>query len=256
MSDVSWLWLVDLTWFIHSDLLMGHDSFTVTHRRNMTHRHDTTHSPFTSTWHDSSTVTCWWDMTHSQWLIDVTWLIDMTRLIHHSHRHDMTHSSVWHDSFIRIIQLMHMSQTHWVMIHGVCHVPIESWLVLHWCDMSHLRVRRDAFTRATWLIHTCDVTHSTARHDSCIQQITDDSHHVCDVTHSCVWHDWFTRATCLIYTTDCRRFTSRVWYDSSTSYVRHRHHMCKMTHFYHYVWHVSFTKCVYICDIIWIRDRS
>ena len=62
----------------------------------------------------------------------VTWLIHMC---------DMTHSYVWHDSFIFV-----------------------TWLI-HICDMTHLYVWPDSFIRVTWLIHTCDMTYSYLRHD-------------------------------------------------------------------------------------------
>jgi len=48
----------------------------------------------------------------------------------------MTHSYVWHDSFIYMT------------------------LLIYTCDMTHSYVWHDAFTRVTWLIHICDMTHS------------------------------------------------------------------------------------------------
>jgi len=57
------------------------------------------------------------------------------------HLCDMTHSSVWHDSFI-------------------C-VP---WLI-HLCDMTHSSVWHDPFICVPWLIHMCAMTHSYVCHD-------------------------------------------------------------------------------------------
>jgi len=63
----------------------------------------------------------------------VTWLIHMC---------DMTHSYVWHDSFICVTWLIHM------------------------CDKTHSYVWHDSFICVTWLIHMCDMTHSYVWHDS------------------------------------------------------------------------------------------
>ena len=54
----------------------------------------------------------------------------------------MTHSFVWHDSFICVTWLIHM------------------------CDMTHSYVWHDSFICVTWLIHMCDMTHSYVWHDS------------------------------------------------------------------------------------------
>ena len=57
---------------------------------------------------------------------------------------DMTHSHMWHDSFIYVTWLTHM------------------------CDMTHSYVWHDWFIYVTWLIHMCDMTHSYMWHDSFI----------------------------------------------------------------------------------------
>ena len=92
----------------------------------------------------------------------VTWLIHMC---------DMTHSYVWHDSFICV-----------------------TWLI-HVCYMTHL-VRETVVTRVTWLNHLCDMTHSYEWHDSfiCVTWLI----HMCDMTHLYVWHDLFKCVTWLI----------------------------------------------------------
>jgi len=87
------------------------------------------------------------------------------------HMWDMTHSYVWHDSFICAIRLIHMcDMTHSYVWHDslIC----MTWLI-HMCDTTHSYVWHDSFTRVTWLIHMCDMTHSyvcdiefVSRHDS------------------------------------------------------------------------------------------
>jgi len=54
----------------------------------------------------------------------------------------MTHSYVWHDSFICV-----------------------TWLI-HVCDMTHPYVWHDSFICVTWLIYMCDLTHLYVWHDS------------------------------------------------------------------------------------------
>jgi len=51
---------------------------------------------------------------------------------------DMTHSYVWHDSFICVTWLIHM------------------------CDMTHSYVSHDSFIRVTCLIHMCDMTYTSS----------------------------------------------------------------------------------------------
>jgi len=78
-------------------------------------------------------------------------------------RCDITHSYVWHDSFICVTWLIYMF------------------------DMTHLHAWHDSFTCVTWLIHMCDMTHSYVWQNSfiCVTRLTD----VCVMTHSYVWHD-------------------------------------------------------------------
>ena len=85
----------------------------------------------------------------------VTWLI---------HVCDMTHSCVWHDSFMCVTWLIHV----WDMIHScVWHDPFMcvTWLI-HVCDMTHSCVWHDSFTCVTWLIHVCDLTRVSHYHTS------------------------------------------------------------------------------------------
>jgi len=62
----------------------------------------------------------------------VTWLIRVC---------DMTHSYMWHDSFVYV-----------------------TWLI-RICDMTHSCVWHDSFVYVTWLIRICDMTHSFMWHD-------------------------------------------------------------------------------------------
>ena len=72
-------------------------------------------------------------------IFDMTHYICVTKLIQMC---GMTHSYVWHDSFIYVTWLIHM------------------------CDMTHSYVWHDSFTCGTWLIHMWDMTHSYVGHDS------------------------------------------------------------------------------------------
>jgi len=63
----------------------------------------------------------WWLLDTHVWLWHEAW---------------MTHSYVWHDSFIRVI-----------------------WLI-YTCDMTFSYVWHDSFICVTWLIHICDMIHS------------------------------------------------------------------------------------------------
>ena len=89
--------------------------------------------------------------------ICVTWL---------SHMCGMTHSCVWHDSFICVISQVLVCVTE----------RIDT------CDMTHSYVWHDWFICVPWLIHMCDMTHSYVWHDHS---------HVCHVK-SDVCQMWLT----------------------------------------------------------------
>jgi len=76
----------------------------------------------------------------------------------------MTHSYVWHDSFICGTRLIHMCD----MTHS--HVWHASFICVTWRvqtrDMTHSYVQHDSFLHMTWLIRMCDMTHFYARYDS------------------------------------------------------------------------------------------
>ena len=128
------------------------------------------------------------------------------------HTWDMTHSQVWHDSFVRV-----------------------TWLI-HTCIMTHAYVGHDSFTRVTWLIHTCGSASQRPLEMTC----------VCDMTHSYVWRNSFIRVTWRIHTCDMAHsyvwqrdkptISPRnmcVWHDAFIC-VTGPIHMCDMTH--SYVW--------------------
>jgi len=64
-------------------------------------------------------------------LLDIKWY-DMA----HSCVCDVTHSYVWHDSFMCMTRLIRMR------------------------DVTHSRLWHDSFMCVTWLFHACDLTHS------------------------------------------------------------------------------------------------
>ena len=124
----------------------------------------------------------------------VTWLILVF---------DMTHSCVWHDSFIRV-----------------------TWLIL--C--------------VTWLTHMSDMTHSCVWHDSlirvnsfmCVTWLI----HMCDMTHSSVWHN---SSICLTWLIDSRDRLIHMWHDTLNIDVDVTWHIYKYDMTLKNVWHDSFT---------------
>jgi len=188
------------------------------------------------------------EMTHSYvWhdtFVCVTWLI---------HMRDMTHWYVWHDSLICVTWLIRMRDvTHSYVWHdSFLRVP---WLI-HTCDMTHSNAWHDSFIRVTWLILTCATTHSYARHDSFIcvtysfrhSNVRDGMSHVlsrmCNMTHSRVNHGIlqlhvpFTSAS-----RNESRTHSYVWHDShSFTCVTWLTliHKCDVTHAHSHVWRDS-----------------
>ena len=110
-------------------------------------------------------MTCRWQGLVCRWHLHS--LMSSTYLyVDGVHIRDMTHSYVWHDSFI------------WV-----------TWLI-HMCDLTHSYVWLDSFICVTRLIHMCHMTHSYVWHDQfiCVTWLM----HMCDMTHSYVWHDSMT----------------------------------------------------------------
>jgi len=94
----------------------------------------------------------------------------------------MTHSCVWHDSFMCV-----------------------TWLI-HVCDMTHSCAWHESFMCVTWLAHVCDMTRSCVWHDSfsCMPWLF----HVGDMTHPCVWEDSF------MCVTETRLMQRATWYSN------------------------------------------
>ena len=84
------------------------------------------------------------EITHSHSFKCVTWRIRIC---------DMTHSYVWHDSFIRVTWFIHKC----TMTHSyVCHDSfIYVTCLICMRDMTRSYVWHDSFIHVTWLIHTC-----------------------------------------------------------------------------------------------------
>jgi len=98
---------------------------------------------------------------------------------------DMTHSSLWYDSSICVTWLIHLhDMTHIYVWHDsfICLACVAIPL----CDMTHSSVWLDSFTCATWLIHLCGMTHSSVWHGPfiCVTWLIH-----AYMTHSSMWHD-------------------------------------------------------------------
>ena len=106
------------------------------------------------------TACCW--IRRSSAMVWGTWLV---------RERDMTHSYVWHDSFICVMWLI-----------SACDMSVTG--LIHMFDTTHSYVRHDLFICGTWLIHMCDVTRSCVWRDSfiCVMWLI----HMCDVTRSYV----------------------------------------------------------------------
>jgi len=286
ICDMTWLFhmcdmtsCLCLTWLIHTcgvthsrcvllmcavlDRFEGCDSFIRVAWRVYTC--DMTHS---YVWRDSSHV-C--DMTYScvrhDSCMNVAWFgvetLNLSMRCFTAWRF-VTHLYVtWHDSFICVTLLIHMSDMMSCICAVFCLSKVRDSLVrVVWlndtCDMRQFYAWQDSwicgdrlevrysFISVTWLIRVCGVTHLYVWyryiyvwHDSsvCGARLFGDSWliHMCSMTHSCVaWH---------IHMRDMTH--SCVWHDSFICMTWLIHmcsmrliHMRDMTH--SYVWHDSF----------------
>jgi len=127
-----------------------HDSFARESRPISTYRHDS-FTRETCLIHTETWLIHTWDMPHSHANPAKLAPVAMT----YSHR-DMTHSHLWHDSFICETWLMH-TETWLIHMWDMTHSHDETWLNHTW-DMTHshrdmtLSHRHDSVTRETWLI--------------------------------------------------------------------------------------------------------
>ena len=144
----------------------------------------------------------------------MTWLIHMC---------DMTHSYVWHDSFICVICLI--TQRHITRVY-VCITRVYVWHDSHISHMSSVTYDmthpcgRQAYMRVTYLIHLCSMPHSRLWHDSFTYATS--LIHIRDMTHLHAWHDSFMCVTWL--------FTCATWLI----------HMCDVT---------CATWLIHMCDV-------
>jgi len=216
----------------------------------MTLQRTTTHTDvflYVTMWHtsvDTRVRHSWSVVCEIDRYICVTWLIQMCYMTHSYVWHDsfirlkcdMTHSYVWHDSFIRVTGLIHMcDRTHSYVWHDsfVC----VTWLI-HTCGMTHSYVWRNSFVCVTWLIHMCGMTHSYVWRDSfvCVTWLI----HMCGMTHSYVWHDSFTCVAWLIHM-------------GNTHYDGLLHHRATGRQCHTYEWVMSHINvcvchvCMYVC---------
>jgi len=103
---------------------------------------------------------------------------------------DMTHSYVWHESFMYVTRLIHMcAMTHSYVWQDsfIC----VTWLIHVWHD-SFICVTWLIHTFVTWLIHMCDMTH--VWHDS----------FMFDITYSYVLNHLFISMTWLFHVHDMK----------------------------------------------------
>jgi len=84
------------------------------------------------------------------WLVCVAWRVHICDTIHYMCA--MTHSYVWHDSFMCGTRLFHV----FAYVRHNTFICV-AWLI-HVCDITHSCVWRDSFTCVTWLSHVCDMT--------------------------------------------------------------------------------------------------
>jgi len=159
-------------------------------------------SAFLHLWHIHMcdiTCPCEWVMSHI-WMRHVTYMNDSLQthewVMSHTwtpvHVCGVTHSYVWHDSFICVTWLIH--------VYGDTTQSYVSWV--HWffgipAHTTHSYAWHDPFMCLEWVIHICAITHSYVWHDSfiCVTRLI----HMCDMTHSYVWHDSFICVTWLIH---------------------------------------------------------
>jgi len=160
---------------------------------------------------------------------------------------DMTHSYVWHDSFIRVTWLIRTCDT----THSSPKVAASEglWLI-HMCVMAHGCV--------TKLIQTCDVTWlvdiwatkvgGKLRFYDWFQFVTR-LIDMCDMTHACVWHDSWVRETWLVEMCD---MTDSCIYERHTDDMMEVLEMFEHIHFYMdvvYMWiyiYICICVCLYI----------
>jgi len=109
-----------------------------------------------------------------------------TRLIHMCDKCDMTHSSVWCDSFICVTRLVHVTWLiFWLHRTALSGIKYATWLI-HICDMIRSCVLRNSPICVTWLVHVTWL-HCTARSGiKCATWLI----HICNTTRSGKKENW------------------------------------------------------------------
>ena len=138
----------------------------------------------------------------------VTWLIHMC---------DMTHSYVWHDSFICVTWLIHM------------------------CDMTHPYVWHDSFICVTYLIHMCATTRSQISY-----LWTSHGTHEWVMWHMCTSHShiWISEVAHMNESWHTYEWVmARIW-------MRHVTHMNEAWH--RYEWDMPHISMCHAAHIWWV----
>jgi len=181
-------------------------------------------------------VMCVWETSHmlDSWydsFMCAVWLIHMC---------DMTHSYVWHDSFIwDTTHVGHDSSVRDLTYSYVSHYLLQMTVEALERVMSSAR-------SATQLQHHCNSGRRHARLQSAVAAGAAEGR-LCGMTRSCVWRDSFMCVAWLIHS--CRTRLVHMW-PGAFVYVAWRIHVCDMA--YSYIWHGSFmyvTWLIHICDM-------
>jgi len=153
---------------------------------------------------------------------------------------DLTHTYVWHASYICVTWLIHM------------------------CDLTHSYVWPDSFICVTCLMYLMMLllAHFDVLHDEdkllCFKRLI----RLCDITHTFMWHDSYSYTCtwwrcCWPILTCCMMKTSCLAWRDSYVCVTWLIQMCDVTHTY--VWHASY-KCVtwliHMCDMPYVPDDA
>jgi len=131
---------------------------------------------------------------------------------------DITHSCVWHDSFIWVTWLFLLCHTNHSYVWHNLFICVTRLINMY--DMTHLYPWPDSLTCMTWHVDVCDITHSHSCvwHDSmiCVTWLIDMS----NLTHWCVWHHSFIQRI-------LNRLRVYAWHNSSICLIhrvtRHGH---------------------------------
>ena len=162
----------------------------------------------------------------------------------------MTHSRAWHNSFIHVTWLIHVSDI-FACVTGFSHVCA----MIRWCVWHVL------FMRVIRLFHMCDMSHPCDWHnvwDVALICVTWFIHYYIfsyltwlilmrDMTHLCVWNNSLTCVTWLL-TSDLTH--SYVWHD-----VWHDTLICVTWFIHHYIF-AYLTWLIHMCLMARVHTRD